>query len=90
MDLMTYEPRRMDNRVFSCSGKVPRQSILTVFNWTDRPRSHSLSLTDSRGLPVELSTMVATAVMDSSSTLALEASGAIRLENQSTTIGRWP
>ena len=58
----------------------PRRSILTVFNWTDRRRSRSLSLKD-LGLPVS-STMVATGVMDSNATFALEG-GAIRLENQS-------
>ena len=79
VDLMTYEPEDGQPSIFLLR-QSPRQSILTVFNWTDRPRSHSLSLTD-LGLPVS-STMVATAVMDSSSTLALEG-GAIRLENQS-------
>jgi hypothetical protein len=53
---------------------------LTVFNWTDRPRSRSLSLTD-LGLPVS-STMVATGVLDSNAAFALEG-GTIRLENQS-------
>ncbi len=79
VDLMTYEPEDGQPSIFLLR-QSPRQSILTVFNWTDRPRSHSLSLTD-LGLPVS-STMVATAVMDSSSTFALEG-GAIRLENQS-------
>ena len=79
VDLMTYEPEDGQPSIFLLR-QSPRQSILTVFNWTDRPRSRSLSLTD-LGLPVS-STMVATAVMDSSSTFALEG-GAIRLENQS-------
>jgi alpha-galactosidase len=79
VDLMTYEPEDRQPSVFLLR-QSPRQSILTVFNWTDEPRSHSLSLTD-LGIPVS-STMVATAVMDSSSTFALEG-GAIRLENQS-------
>lgn len=57
----------------------PRQSILTVFNWTDGPRSRSLSLRD-LGVPVS-STIVATGVMDSSAAFVLEG-GAIRLENQ--------
>jgi alpha-galactosidase len=52
---------------------------LTVFNWTDAPRSHSLNLTD-LGVPVS-STLVATAVMDSSSTFALEG-GTVRIQNQ--------
>jgi hypothetical protein len=79
VDLMTYEPEDGQPSIFLLR-QSPRQSILTVFNWTDRPRSHSLNLTD-LGLPVS-STMVATAVMDSSSAFALEG-GAIRLENQS-------
>ena len=78
VDLMTYEPEDGQPSIFLLR-QSPRQSILTVFNWTDGPRSHSLSLTD-LGVPVS-STMVATGVMDSSSTFALEG-GAIRLENQ--------
>jgi alpha-galactosidase len=78
VDLMTYEPEDGQPSIFLLR-QSPRQSILTVFNWTDQPSSHLLSLKD-LGLPVS-STMVATAVMDSSSTFALEG-GAIRLENQ--------
>jgi hypothetical protein len=78
VDLMTYEPEDGQPSVFLLR-QSPRQSILTVFNWTDGPRSHSLSLTD-LGVPVS-STMVATGVMDSSSTFALEG-GAVRLQNQ--------
>jgi alpha-galactosidase len=78
VDLMTYEPEDGQPSIFLLR-QSPRQSILTVFNWTDGPRSHSLSLAD-LGIPVS-STMVATAVMDSSSTFTLEG-GAIRLENQ--------
>jgi alpha-galactosidase len=79
VDLMTYEPEDGQPSIFLLR-QSPRQSILTVFNWTDQPRLHLLSLKD-LGLPVS-STMVATAVMDSSSTFALEGD-AIRLENQS-------
>jgi alpha-galactosidase len=78
VDLMTYEPEDGQPSLFLLR-QSPRQSILTVFNWTDRPRSRSLSLRD-LGLPVS-STMVATAVMDSNATFELEG-GAIRLENQ--------
>jgi alpha-galactosidase len=78
VDLMTYEPEDGQPSVFLLR-QSPRQSILTVFNWTDQPRSRSLSVTD-LGVPVS-SAMVATAVMDSSSTFALEG-GAIRLQNQ--------
>ena len=78
VDLMTYEPEDGQPSIFLLR-QSPRQSILTVFNWTDGPRSHSLRLTD-LGVPVS-STLVATAVMDSSSTFALEG-GAVRLQNQ--------
>jgi hypothetical protein len=78
VDLMTYEPEDGQPSIFLLR-QSPRQSILTVFNWTDRPRSRSLNLTD-LGVLVS-STMVATAVMDSSSTFALEG-GAIRLQSQ--------
>ncbi|MGB8730699.1 MAG: PKD domain-containing protein [Candidatus Sulfotelmatobacter sp.] len=78
VDLMTYEPEDGQPSIFLLR-QSPRQSVLTVFNWTDRPRSRSLSLRDF-GLPVS-STMVATGVMDSSSAFALEGS-TIRIENQ--------
>jgi len=78
VDLMTYEPEDGQPSIFLLR-QSPRQSILTVFNWTDRPRSRSLNLTD-LGVLVS-STMVATAVMDSSSTFVLEG-GAIRLQSQ--------
>jgi len=78
VDLMSYDPEDGQPSLFLLR-QSPRQSILTVFNWTDRPRSRSLSLTDF-GLPVS-STMVATGVLDSNVTFALEG-GTIRLENQ--------
>jgi alpha-galactosidase len=79
VDLLSYDPEDGQPSLFLLR-QSPRQSILTVFNWTDRPRSRSLSLTD-LGLPAS-STMVATGVMDSNAAFALEG-GAIRLENQS-------
>ena len=78
VDLMTYEPEDGQPSVFLLR-QSPRQSILTVFNWTEGPRSHTLSLAD-LGVPVS-PTLVATAVMNSSSTFALEG-GALRLQNQ--------
>jgi hypothetical protein len=78
VDLMTYEPEDGQPSIFLLR-QSPRQSILTVFNWTDGPRSHALSLTD-LGVPVS-SSMVATGVMDSNAAFALEG-GAIRLQNQ--------
>jgi len=50
VDLMAYEPEDGQPSVFLLR-QSPRQSILTVFNWTDEPRSHSLSLAD-LGVPV--------------------------------------
>ncbi len=79
VDLMTYEPEDEQPSIFLLR-QSPRLSILTVFNWTDRPRSRSLSLKD-LGVPVS-STMVATGVMDSNAAFALEG-GVIRLEKQS-------
>jgi alpha-galactosidase len=78
VDLMTYEPEDGQPSIFLLR-QSPRQTILTVFNWTDKPRSRSLSLSD-LGIPVS-STMTATGVMDSSAAFVLEG-GAIRLENQ--------
>ncbi len=79
IDLMTYDTEDEQPSLFLLR-QSPRQSILTVFNWTDKPRSRSLSLRD-LGLPVS-STMVATAVLGSNREFTLEG-GAIRLENQS-------
>jgi alpha-galactosidase len=79
IDLMTYDPEDGQPSLFLLR-QSPRQSILTVFNWTERPRSRSLRLTD-LGLPAS-STMVATAVMDSNAALVLEG-GTIRLDSQS-------
>jgi len=78
VDLMTYDPEDGQPSIFLLR-QSPRQSILTVFNWSDKPRSRTLSLTDF-GLPVS-STMVATGILDSSAAFALEG-GAVRLENQ--------
>jgi alpha-galactosidase len=79
VDLMTYDPEDGQPSLFLLR-QSPRQSMVTIFNWTDRPRSRSLRLAD-LGLPVS-SPMVATGVMDSNATFALEG-GAIRLKNQS-------
>jgi hypothetical protein len=79
VDLMTYEPEDGQPSIFLLR-QSPRQSILTVFNWTDQPRSRSLSLKD-LGVPAS-STMAATGVMDSNSSFTL-IGDAIRLENQS-------
>jgi alpha-galactosidase len=79
VDLMTYEREDGQPSIFFLR-QSPRQSIVTVFNWTDKPRSHSVSLRDI-GLPVS-STMMATADLDSNTAVKLEG-GAVRIENQS-------
>jgi alpha-galactosidase len=78
VDLMTYAREDGQPSIFLLR-QTPRQSMLTVFNWTDSPRTRSLSLAD-LGIPVS-STMTATGVLDSSAALTLE-SGTIHLENQ--------
>jgi hypothetical protein len=78
IDLMTYDPEDGQPSIFLLR-QSPRQSILTVFNWTNQPRSRSLNLKDLR-LPAS-STMAATGVMNTSSSFTL-AGDAIRFENQ--------
>jgi hypothetical protein len=78
VDLMTYEPEDGQPSVFLLL-QSPRQSILTVFNWTDKPRTRSLSLRD-LGLSAS-STMTASGVLDSKGAFVVEG-GAIRIENQ--------
>lgn len=78
VDLMTYEPEDEQPSVFLLR-QSPRQSMLTVFNWTSKPRSRSLGLAD-LGVRVS-STMTASAIIDSGAGLALE-SGALRIQNQ--------
>src|ERR1035437_7367726 len=78
VDLMTYDPEDGQPSIFLLR-QSPRQSMLTIFNWTDRPRARSLSLKE-LGV-TSSSTLVATGVMDSSSSFALEGD-AIRLANQ--------
>jgi alpha-galactosidase len=78
VDLMTYEPEDGQPSVFLLR-QSPRQSMLTVFNWTEKPRSRALSLKD-LGIPLS-STMVATSVMDSTAAFSLEGA-AIRIESQ--------
>jgi hypothetical protein len=78
VDLMTYEPEDGQPSIFLLR-QTPRQSILTVFNWIDKPRTHALNLRD-LGLSAN-STMVATGVMDSNGTFVLEGD-TIRIENQ--------
>lgn len=45
MDLMTYSPEDRQPSVFLLKEDT-RQSVLTVFNWTDTPRTHSIVFSD--------------------------------------------
>jgi len=78
VDLMTYEPEDGQPSVFLLR-QSPRQSILTIFNWTQKPRTHALNLAD-LGLKPS-STLIATSVINSSVSPTIDA-GTLRIENQ--------
>ncbi len=78
LDLMTYEPEDEQPSIFFLQ-ESPRQSILTVFNWTKTSRSHKLKLTD-LGLPAG-HTFTAADVLNPSAPVAL-AGDTVRIENQ--------
>ena len=75
---MTYEPEDAQPSIFFLQ-EDQRQAILTVFNWTNTVRSHTLKLAD-LGLPAG-HTLAATDVLNQNETVALKG-GAVRLENQ--------
>ncbi len=78
LDLMTYEPEDEQPSIFFLQ-ESPRQSILTVFNWTKASRSHTLKLAD-LGLPAE-HTFTASDVLNQNAPVTL-AGGTVRIENQ--------
>jgi len=78
LDLMTYEPEDEQPSSFFLR-EDQRQAILTVFNWTNTVRSHTLRLAD-LGLPAG-HTFAATDVLNQNETVTL-VGGAVRLENQ--------
>ena len=78
LDLMTYEPEDGQPSIFFLR-EGQRQAILTVFNWTNTVRSHTLRLAD-LGLPAG-HTFAATDVLNENETIAI-GDGAVRLENQ--------
>ena len=78
LDLMTYEAEDGQPSIFLLR-EDQRQAILTVFNWTNTVRSHTLQLAD-LGLPAG-HTFAATDVLDQNAAIALT-SGAVQLENQ--------
>src|SRR6202522_2466912 len=78
LDLMTYAPEDGQPSIFLLR-EDPRQAILTVFNWTNTVRSHTLKLSD-LGLPAG-HTFAATDVLNQNATVALDGDS-VRLENQ--------
>ncbi|HMD18314.1 MAG TPA: PKD domain-containing protein [Terriglobales bacterium] len=78
LDLMTYEPEDEQPSSFFLR-EDQRQAILTVFNWTNTVRSHTLRLAD-LGLPAG-HTFAATDVLNQNETVTL-VGDAVRLENQ--------
>jgi alpha-galactosidase len=78
LDLMTYEPEDEQPSIFFLR-QSPRQAILTVFNWTKIPRSHTLQLAE-LGLSAG-PTLAASDILNSNAPIPL-ASGALRIQNQ--------
>jgi alpha-galactosidase len=78
LDLMTYEPEDGQPSIFILR-EDQRQAILTVFNWTNTVRSHTLKLAD-LALPAG-HTFAATDVLNQNETVKVDG-GAVRLENQ--------
>jgi alpha-galactosidase len=77
VDLMTYEPEDEQPSIFFLR-ESPHQAILTIFNWTKLPRSHTLKLVDF-GLPSDHS-FTALDVLSQDATVPL--GSAVRIENQ--------
>ena len=83
LDLMTYEPEDGQPSIFFLR-EDQRQAILTVFNWTNAVRSHTLRLAD-LGLPAG-HTFAATDVLNQNETVTLEG-GAVRTGEPATPVG---
>jgi alpha-galactosidase len=78
LDLMTYEPEDEQPSIFFLQQSA-RQAILTVFNWTKTPRSHTLQLAE-LGLAAG-HTLAASDVLNENAPIAIT-SGAVRIQNQ--------
>ena len=78
LDLMTYDPDDQQPSIFFVQ-ESPRQALLTVFNWTETPRTHALKLAD-LGLPAE-HTFRALDVLNPNAPVPLQG-GTVRIENQ--------
>jgi hypothetical protein len=77
-DLMTYEPADEQPSIFFLQ-ESPRQAILTIFNWTETSRSHTLKLAE-LGLP-EQHMFTATDVLNENVPISLSG-GIVRIDNQ--------
>jgi len=78
LDLMTYAPEDEQPSIFILR-ETPHQSILTVFNWTNTTRSHTLKLAD-LGLPSE-HMFTAVDVLRQNTPVSL-VGGSVQVENQ--------
>jgi hypothetical protein len=78
LDLMTYDPKDQQPSIFFLQ-ESPRQAILTIFNWTESPRSHTLKLAD-LGLPAEHN-LTALDVLNQNAPVTLQG-GTVQIENQ--------
>jgi hypothetical protein len=78
IDLMNYEPADEQPSIFLLP-EDQHQAILTIFNWTKVPRSHTLRLAD-LGLPKDHS-FTATDVLNQSNPVAL-VGGALEIRDQ--------
>ena len=78
VDLMTYQPEDEQPSIFFLR-ESQRQAMLTVFNWTNTARSHTLKLED-LGLQAD-HRCAATDVLNQDGSVTLEG-GTVRIENQ--------
>jgi alpha-galactosidase len=78
LDLMNYRPEDQMPSIFLLR-EDPHQSMLTVFNWTEQPTSHTFSIADLK-LPAG-GQYQAFDVLDQQNTVSLN-NGSLTLENQ--------
>ncbi|MGH9435349.1 MAG: PKD domain-containing protein, partial [Terriglobia bacterium] len=78
LDLMTFPAQDLQPSIFFLHESA-RQAVLAVFNWTEQPRTHTLTLAQ-LGLPAA-HPFRAYDVLDHDAPAALEG-GALRIENQ--------
>ncbi len=77
-DLMSYEPEDEQPSIFFLK-ESPRQAILTIFNWTENLRSHTIKLAE-LGLP-EQHAFTATDLLDERVPVSL-VDGVVRVDKQ--------